>query len=86
MDRQTYVQLDRIEAKLEHIKDGIHMGLNFDSVDVLQDWYEAEVLAENGKLKHLRNDNILKAFIESLVEEEEPEPEQTQTEDEYKQN
>lgn len=70
MDRQGYAQLNRIEEKLDHAIEGIKLGMNLDAIEVLEDWYEAEVLNEKGKLHHLNKDEKLKDFINELVQEE----------------
>ena len=71
MDKQTYMQLDRMEQKIDHAIEGIKLTMNLDSVDTLENWYEEEVLNPKGKLHHLKDDEKLKTFIESLVKTEE---------------
>lgn len=70
MDRLTLIQLDRIENKINQI--GILMDeFNADTNrELLLQWYEEEVIAEEGQLHHMFSDKILANYMAEISEEE----------------
>lgn len=89
MDRATYEQIDRLEAKIDFLNTKLMQELNFEIEDCVLSFYEEEVLSDKGSLKHLREDRVLKEFMERLENkdesEEEKETEDIIEDDEYRQ-
>lgn len=84
MEKATYIQIDRMEDKINKIAHGQGLLMNLESLDVLQSFYEEEVLSDEGELRHLKSDKKVKDFFENLIkeaEEDEPEDEEGSEED-----
>lgn len=82
MDKQTYIQFDRIEAKIDRIGAGMEVLTGETAEEVVIGFLEKEVYGKDGKLKHLREDVELRKFYDELTEDETPE----ENKEEYSQN
>lgn len=70
MDRITIDQLNRMEQKMDSLIEGQKFAINFQGIEILQEFYEDEIVNEEGKLHYLKDDKKLKDFFENLIIEE----------------
>lgn len=90
MDRYAMNQLERIERILKAQHEMIAMMFTDEAKAYILQWYNGTVLSENGALKHLKDDDLLRSFIENMSDEqsEDIEDKQIKTDDakdEYRQ-
>lgn len=86
MDKQTYQQIDRIEAKTDKIIEGIGLILTIDNTETITDFIQKEIYQEKGRLTHLAGDRKLQEIYEQLKGQQEENEQQEEEEDEYTQN
>jgi hypothetical protein len=85
MDRQTYVQVDRIEGKLDELLNRSSMLLNIESREIVIGFLDKEVFDEKGLLHHLANDIVLKKFYKDIRTDDTVELEDDEEKEEYSQ-
>lgn len=66
MDRATYIQLDNMERKLDNLTAGISQIIERDTIISAIGLIEAEIHEREGKLRHLKEDKKVLAFLEEL--------------------
>lgn len=81
MDRITIEQLNRMEQKLDDIQRVQEEVINIEVSAIITQFYEEEVTNPQGQLHYLKDDQVLKTFVEKLTKEDE---EETTTEEEYR--
>ena len=66
MDRMTYEQIDRMEAKLDNLTAGVAELLSGEAIISGINLIESEIYSTEGKLQHLKEDKKVIDFLESL--------------------
>lgn len=74
--RMIYNQQDRIETKIDLLIDRQELHMNLDENDAILSFLEDEVLSEEGRLTHLKEDKNILAIIEELRNEDSDENEE----------
>lgn len=82
MDKNAYLQLDRIERNTNEILRRQEAIVDMDGTEILQTFYEEEIANKEGALHYLAKDEKLKSYFEELEIEEDTDNEEQEEEQE----